>query len=350
MNDIYNLEGRRDFGELKQVVSAPISEALLTVDSRDGLKVDSATGLYTNPRNPFDLQIYSGTQLVTGRCRRLKLKELNMTYNVPNVNPRNNVLFIQMSSTEDIFQIDVIPAFYLPEDLAGALQLLLNNEAGASLVGTVTPAGAVGGLTTWSVVWNSDSNTFTISDGNGSADAFRILPKLGQALPSWSVTPRELRTSTLAEMMGFNNCGNGYAMETLTSSYATMLYTTYIDVVSNWMTKNQYIVDRSTNQKTGNSLLARLYIAPERYYSVSNTTTIGTRPFALYKEWSNPKEINWDEKEPIASINIQLQDDKGNILYAPDIATPVGISTKDITCGNSGFVQMTFGVSEASGY
>lgn len=348
MNDIYNRDGRREFGELKQVVSAPISEALLTVDSRDGLKTNSITGLYSNPKNPFDLQIYSQSQLVTGRCRRLKLKELNMTYNVPNVNPRNNVLFIQMSSTDDIFQIDLNPGFYLPEDLATALELLMNNGSGAG--GTVTPDTPVGGITTWSVTWNSDSNTFTISDGNGASDAFRVLPKLGQPIPSWSVTPAEPRSSTLAEMMGFNNCGNGYAIETLTSSYATMLYTTYIDVVSNWMTKNQYIVDRSTNQKTGNSILARLYIAPERYYSTSNTTIIGTRPFALYKEWSNPKEINWDEKEPIASINIQLQDDKGNILYAPDSATPSGLSVKDITCGNAGFVQMTFGVSEASGY
>jgi len=346
MNDLYNREGRREFGELKQVVSAPITEALLTVDSRDGLK--TSNGYYINPKNPFDIQLYSGTQLVTGRCRRLKLKELNMTYNVPNVNPRNNVLFVETGQAPTtVTQIDIDPGFYLPEDLATALESVMN---GATTYGTTTPSGGVGGLTTWTVTWNSDSNSFTIRDGNVSPDRFRILPKLGQVLPPYSATPSEIRSSTLAEMMGFNNCGLEFAFTSITGSYATMLYTTYIDVVSSWMTKNQYIVDKSTNDKTGNSLLARLYIAPERYYSIANTNIIGTRPFALYKEWSNPKEINWNESEPIASINIQLQDDNGNILYAPSSQTPTGITVADLVCGNSGFVQMTFGVSEASGY
>jgi hypothetical protein len=313
--------------DLNQVVSAPLSEALLCVDSRDGIKSDKATGLYINPKNPFDIQIYNGIQM-NGRVKRIKLKEINMTYNVPNVNPTNNVLFVQEEG-QDETAIEILPGFYTPTELATAIQDALN--------------AALPYVNNWACEWIPGINHFYI---RGGVPRFRILPKIGQGAGTYQGT---VRTDTLATMMGFNSTNLTYSYY-IESSFASMLYTTYVDIVSTYMTKNQYISDKSTNARTGNSLLARLYITPDRNYSITDTNIIGTRSFMLYKEFSNPKEINWDENEPIVSINIQLLDDKGNVLYAPSAAvnsdTPFELST---FCGNSGFVQMTFGVSEAMG-
>lgn len=322
--DVSALNVSRD---LNQVVSAPLSEALLCVDSRDGIKSDKTTGLYINPKNPFDIQLYNGVQM-NGRVKRIKLKEINMTYNVPNVNPTNNVLFVQVEGDAEV-AIEILPGFYTPTELAAAIQTALNEQ--------IPFANA------WVCEWIPGINHFYI---RGGVPRFRILPKIGQGAGSYNGT---MRTDTLATMMGFNSTNLSYTYY-LESSFANMLYTTYIDIVSKYMTKNQYISDKSTNARTGNSLLARLYITPDRNYSITDTNMIGTRPFMLYKEFASPKEINWDENEPIVSINIQLLDDKGNVLYAPAAAVDADLPFEYSTfCGNSGYVQMTFSVSEAMG-
>jgi len=339
-------KNENEFGELKQVVSAPLSEALLCVDTRDGLNYDKQTGLYVNPRNPFEIEMSPGQ--LTGKIRRLALKEINLTYNVPNVNPTNNVLWIEGSTGIDgpgstPIPIVITPGDYLPTELATTIQSALN--AGSGVLGSTDWA------VNYDVAGSPFYNTFTIfKNSDGTYKYFRINPNIGGDNGSSSeggvIT---VRTDNLSTMMGFNNQDGKYS-QAVYSSFATMLPTTYIDVVSSYMTKHQSVIDKSTSARTGNNLLARLYISPERFYSITNTNIIGTRPFMLHKEFSNPKIINWDENDPINNISVNLLDDKGNILYAP--AYNYTYETEEAVvklCGNSGFVQMTFSVSEAMG-
>jgi hypothetical protein len=316
---------KKQFGYLKQVVSAPISEALICVDTRDGVKYDSATGLISSPNNPYDIQIYPGTSLFAGAVRRIKLKEVVIPWNVPNVNERNNILFLEKEDgTTD--QVELLEGFYDPEIMASTLQTKMVEDETL-------------GIDTWTVSWDSTNNNFTIFSSTLPGNAFRILPKNNQTLP----VPL---TDTLATMMGFQNVSSAYRT-TASSSFALMNYTQYVDVVSPFLTKNQYVIDRSTNFKTGNNLIARLYIAPDLLYPVNDngTNIIGTRPFVYHKEFSVPKEINWDMDESLPSINIQLRDDKGNILYVPR----GGATTLSSIASNSSYVALTFGVSEARG-
>lgn len=320
-------------------LNIPQSQALVCVDTRDGLKSDVLGFRVETPTNsPYDINIYKNQQIFSGAVSRIFLKELSMPWNIPNVNPRNNVLYLQKSDLTEA-SITITEGFYLPSELATAVETALN------------AGGGVFGFTSWSCDWNATNNTFelytTLSAPIPTEPLFRILPKLraGQ-LPDGV-------GSTLSEMMGFN--GTGTSFETLTvGSYASMLYTAYVDVQSDIICKNQMVRDSSTNYKTGNNILARIYICPDRRYSVSDTNVIGTRPFHLWEEFSSPKIIQWNTNEFLPSANIKLLDDKGMALYAPAVSSVVStypplpiVGTEAMICANSAWVNITLAVSES---
>jgi hypothetical protein len=159
---------------------------------------------------------------------------------------------------------------------------------------------------------------------------------------------REGSTSGVSILSRFNSAISTYATQVI-SSWATMLYTTYVDVVSSILCKHQDVRDTSTSYFTGNNILARIYISPDRYYSVSDTTIIGVKPFQLHYEFPVPKEIKWEPTEFLPSCNIRLQDDKGNLLYfLPTASTVPGLVGSTLVCGNTAFVQMSMLISEAT--
>lgn len=407
----------KDKGKMIQVASAPLSEALITVDSRDGIKYDTATGLVSANKNPFDININIGTQFFGSGVRRLRLKEALITWNIPNVNPTNNILFLEKDDATT-YNVVVPTGFYTPNELGQAIESNLNTNSvfgyqrwscfydersGTFIItGTdqialgvnITATTGTGTFSDWLVkntttgftdvsyssitvgtgaitniriplneagAWNvGDSieliNPSSVASGNpvvaSMTGTITVISYPVAIVPNFKILPYNAGgipnglTSTLATMMGFSTVNSSYVNK-ITGSHASMLYTEYVDIVSSQLTKNQTLYDRSTNYRTGNNLLARLYIAPDRRYSTTSTNIIGTRPFILDKSFDVPKEINWDDTDPLASINIQLRDSRGNILYAPDVSTITeGFGE---FCGNTGYVLMTLGASEASG-
>jgi hypothetical protein len=317
-------------------LNIPQSQALVCVDTRDGLKSnDQGFRVDIFPNNPYDINIYKNQQIFSGAVSRIFLKEISMPWNIPNVNERNNIFSVENTAgLEKILVVDV--GFYLPTELALALTNLLN-----------TTEGGIFGGTSWVVAYNEILNSFVVSSGS-AGPLFRVMPllKAGQ-LPQG-------KSSTLAEMMGLNGTGESYQRYVL-GSYASMLYTAYVDVQSDIICKNQRVRDTSTNYKTGNNILARIYICPDRRYSTSDTNIIGTRPFHLWEEFNSPKVIQWNTDEFLPSANIKLLDDKGDLLYAlptSSIINVVEAQPNDYTgpamnCGNSAWVNLTLAVSES---
>lgn len=323
-------------------LNVPLSTALLTIDSRDGLKADPATGLIVNPQNPYNINIQKGQQLFSGAVQRIALTEINMPWNIPNVNPTNNILFLEKDDGTTTYDLEISPGFYLPDDLAADIQSFL---IAASALGT----------NQWTCTWNTEDNAcFKITTGL-SGVKFKILPKLGQskgvstAFAGFPVAGP--RSSTLATMMGFDYVGTDYAAN-VRGSVASMLYTRYVDIVSSVLCKNQDVRDTSSSYFTGNNILARIYIAPDRMYSTTNDNIIGTRPFILHKEFIIPKEIQWNPTEFLPSCNIKLQDEFGNQLYSlsefPLFYNPGPATSSAEFAGNAGWVELTMLISEAS--
>lgn len=313
--------------DVPTVLAMPLSEAILTIDTRDGLRAD-ASGFIIEPNNPFDINIYKGTNFVNGAIRRIAIKEINLPLSIPNVNPRNFGLYIDVKNPdESITQYDVFvdTGFYTGPVLQTAVQGALNVDGG------------VGNSTNWEVEYNVSTGRFSIN--NPDVD-FRINPKIGVYLPGEEET-------TLAEMMGFQTAGKEFA-NSIIGSYASLLYTTYIDIVSTIITKNQDVRDSSTSVRTGQDLLARIYIAPQAYTPINTEgSVIGSTPFHLHYQWQQPKILGWNADESLPTFRIQLRDDKGQVLYVPDPTTEFFEDPKLMQCGNTAFCQITLTVSEA---
>ena len=528
-------------------LNVPLSDALLTVDTRDGLRVDKATGYYIQSgQSPYDINIYKSQQLFSGAVERVALTEINMPFNIPNVNKTNNILYIKPQPLLPFADAEIVidEGFYTPVELASIIRQKLNGidlsgsgveadpifgvnptEAywdcfylpkGSLDVSTayytydatktyakyayidgsnvnrvylngvfyeslqdgnlnnapftsptwwqpiggevsLLPAGSGGFLwssaTTYAVnsycvyeeadgtysfyrslvngnlnqnpatspaswafyrkyqanyasYWNpartyvfneevlyggygfrskaganlnhfptdakwwiqvsdttlgytgattSYGSAFCIYNTTGpiSVITFQIDPKLGQAVGNVDGIPRR---DTLAEMMGFASSSPGDYSASIIGNYATCVYTTYIDIVSDIICKHQDVRDTSTNYATGNNILARVYVASDIYDSINDlgSNIIGTRPFVLHYNLPVPKQIQWSPYEFLPSANIQLRDDKGQLLYAPNLTSNTvlngvpgfpAISTK--VYGNTSFVELTFQISEA---
>lgn len=311
--------------EVQTVLAMPLSEAILTIDTRDGLRVDKS-GFIVEPANPFDINIYKGTNFVNGAIRRIAIKEINLPLTIPNVNPRNYGLYIDVKNPDDSiseYSVFVDTGFYTGPVLATAVQGALNVDGG------------VGASTNWVVSYLTGSGVFTISNPDLN---WRVNPKIGVYLPDEEET-------TLAEMMGFQTTGKEFGIG-IYGSYASLLYTTYIDIVSDIITKNQDVRDSSTSVRTGQDLLARVYIAPQAYTPINtNGSVIGSTPFHLHYQWQQPKVLGWNADEALPTFRIQLRDDKGQVMFVPDPVT--SITSGLMQCGNTAFCQITLTVSEA---
>jgi hypothetical protein len=336
------------------VLNVPLSTALFTVDTRDGVRVDNTTGLVVNPQNPYNINIQKNQSLFSGSIQRIALTDVVIPWNIPNVNPTNNALFLEKSDGTTLYTVEISPGFYSPSTLASAIQ--------GELIADVAL-----GTATWSVQF-TDEAQFVISTIS-SGIQFRVLPKLGQPkgiATSYNNFPSVgQRSSTLATMMGFDYTGPQYSA-TVSGSYASMTYTRYVDIVSSILCKNQDVRDTSTSYFTGQNILARIYIGPTDnkpiiQYSGETEQNVtyniaGITPFLLRERFDVPKDINWNPNEYLSSCNIQLKDEFGNQLYSvsefplwngPANPPAVPSTAVRMNCGNSGFVQLTFLISEA---
>ena len=358
------------------VLNVPLSDALFTVDTRDGLAVSNGFIIATAQNNPYEINIQKKQQLFSGAVQRIALTEINMPWNIPNVNWYNNALFLECDtpSGQDPINIIYSAQYFLPGELATMVQNSLNGVSAPGDykyyntnlgIGTtsaeISPA-PVFGVSTWTVVWNARRNIFVINPNTANPGdlLWRVNPKIGE-YKGRTLFPADniyvARNSTMAEMMGMNNMATGFT-NILRGAYASMLYTTYVDIVSSILCKNQEVRDTSTSYFTGNNIIARVYISNQNMESIDSTGSniLGTRPFMLNFKFNIPKEIQWNPEEFLSSCNIRLQDDKGSLLYSQSVvpniitsdngAVPPVITSITEFVGNSGFVQLTFLISE----
>jgi hypothetical protein len=337
-------------------LNVPLSDAIFTVDTRDGLKADSSGYIQIGSGTVYDINIYKNQQLFSGAVQRVALTEINMPWVCPNVNEYNNVLYLT-PEIGDEFEMTLSTGFYTPEELANAIESVLNGAV-------------VFGSSSWVVSYNDNLpiniiNFKSFKILNNDDKKFKINPKYGQSKGYGTNLDgsKVLRTDTLATMTGL--AGNNPIIapgatsqfsSTWIGGYASMLYTTYIDIVSSILCKNQNVRDTSTSNFTGQNILARIYIAPEGYTKTENedgsSNILGTRPFHLHYNFPVPKEIQWNQDEFLPSCNIRIQDMFGNVLFNPNslsVSYPADEPTNpaSIFCGISNWVQLTMFISEA---
>jgi hypothetical protein len=321
----------------------PPAVAILTIDSRDRVQIDPATGYRIDTTSPYQVLINKQQSVMNGFFTRIAVTEVNMQYNSPNVideGPcKNNTLLIEEGNASgpgtvvDSYTVELLEDFYTPNELAKAIQDKL-------------VADLVFGVNTWSVVYIEQNNNFQIS----TDDALNI-----------RIRPQNIGfNDDLCNLMGFSYPSPQFA-ERIVGSYASMIYTPYFDIVSDNLTKKQNVRDNGTSFLTGQNLLARVYLVPGPGVNILRERTdpsppaddadcniLGCRPFSLYREFQSPKQIYWDAQEFINVIDLRLVDYKGRTLYsAPQQgATLVTPTLSQTRCGEAANFQLTLQVTE----
>jgi hypothetical protein len=143
-----------------------------------------------------------------------------------------------------------------------------------------------------------------------------------------------------------------------TPSYPTLIYTSYVDVISNKLSQYMRVKDSETSFQADTSVITRIYLTNQgtiTYPATStigsvttgnqdlstgniNTTTvnafedfpIGARPFVLNYTPATPKNINWTPGQSIIDFDIRVVDEFGDVLPW-SVYTPTGVGTAYFT-------------------
>lgn len=311
------------YPDVGQTIRQPAT-AILGIDSADRYAFDSSTGLRADRQPEYNFSLYKGQSVLNGFIKRIALTELNMEWNVPNVNTYNNKFGIvftgtDLSGTEEYEVVITVPTgFYTPLELTTYLQTAINT---ALTTANIIDAGKIADV---SITVDPKTLYITVA-GKGSAPTGA---NLGLRVPFTGGRPA-LNKTTMYEMLGLRSTVDNFAIVNLNpakkwfGNYASFAYTRYIDIVSDNLTKKQEIKDSSTQppEVGASNLLARVYIPSnlqtESRFDIAGTgcNIVGTRPFQLFREFKTPKYIYWDAREFINLIDIRVYDDAGRPLY-----------------------------------
>jgi hypothetical protein len=289
------------------------STALLCVNSSDAELFNKTTGERIDNNYPNRVYINNNRPLMFGYMTRVALTEVNMEWDTPNVNPKNNTITIavdnQTTGTQQVLRSTLTPGWYKPTELATALEAQLNADWA-----TFLHAGA--GEEPWSVTVDPKTLYVTIDALTPSAPgdfddfAFYIVP-CGAKNTALPVLPLDL-----TNMLGLTpSQGSADYWTRITGGYASYQYTPYVDIISNLLTKNQNVADGDTTKQVVSSKLARLYLSNEELINRTEDNIIGCRPFVFRREFAMPKQIMWNTTENIDVIDISVLDFQGNPIY-----------------------------------
>lgn len=273
--------------------------ALLLVDSRDRYNLDKDGEYYQIPEtSPNNILINHQRTLGAGQIKRIAVTEFSFPWSTPNVNERNNTLTITDIPTNQQYYIIVPENFYTPSELASEITSILTTQGWIN-ASTNIPEPLYNAP--WDCYTSPGTNKFTITSSLAGSD--------------WKVQP----FSGLAGLMNITGIiSSSDAVDKFVSGgIPSMAYTQYIDVCSKTLTKFQNLKD-SLTQLNYTDVICRIYLQNDTNTPTSDTSYFASRPcLNICKQFSCPKYILWNENEMVFSIDIELYDDTGKLLYIP---------------------------------
>jgi hypothetical protein len=287
------------------VTIRPSSSANFAVDSAD--RYASYNARAAAPTGPYTFNISKNESLLNGFFKRIALTEVVFPYYIPNINSKTDTILF--SDTGGAYVPLTIPVggFYSPAGIAAQLEAQL--IAAGIATATVTYSNGV-------FIFATGNPAITLSFARGNFGG------LGARLG-------EFQLYDLLNLSGPGVNGATVASTSLVSGVTRCRYTEYIDIVSSQLTYNQDLKDGSSDPIV-RDMIARIYIEDETspiipVYKSDVTTGIimtqdvaipGTYPFTVYRKFSMPKQIKWDNSQPLGNLTFEVYDDKGQILSA----------------------------------
>lgn len=305
----------RDVGTTQR----PPSTALLTIDSEDrfpdlATKRASVNNSTAYNRSPYDFSLIRNASLVNGYMTRLAVSEVVFPWLIPNIDGQSDAMKINyvIGGVAGSGTVIITPGFYKPHDLATAV---------ASSITTLVPA--LGFSMSYGID-NTPRFHYQVSPGN--TVAFEPLPiNVPPPLPGFP--PQSPHAKQLFDILGFSmggdiNPGNNTQLVSAWSAMTLCQNNRYVDIVSPQLTANQGLPD-ATSQPVGVDSLCRLYLGDNNGNSTitdpSNAEFCppGCAPTVIYRQFSTPKQIQWNTIMPVSGrIQFRVLDEAGYVLFA----------------------------------
>jgi hypothetical protein len=260
--------------------------------------------------NSFSIQ--SPGALIYGYIKKVQVSQIQLQYNIPTVVPGKNDYFelITDGSDTDNYLIVIPYGFYTPEELAAVLQIKVREASPVFSALTVIYTPLVG---------------FRFKTNVPGLEIYFLTPVLAVDFVTLGETALKLRTYRLLGM----DISNSTPSETQSSTITpTFLYTPYIDICSQTLTKYQKIKDTDSSPNKLTSIVSRIYLSgtgqPQVASGDPDVYPLGCRPFTTTQDCNTPKVIRWSRDEAINTLDFQLYDQYGDLIFQQ------GNSTNDV--------------------
>ena len=246
------------------------STANLYIDSADRASGTSADFLINKPQN-----------ILTGFFTRLAVNEVVMDWSIPNVlaSYGNNTFIVTVTGANaGTYTATLFDGFYTVKSALDSIVSQLN--------ATVLGAGR------FSIVTSVDLGIFlTIASGTYSVTVTTLSTQLDISNPATVETNKQIKDPRI-------------------------LNTKYIDIVSQNLTYNQDLKDASTAQNV-RDVVFRWFLAWDNeatYDGYGFPILQGYKPFLQRRSIAFPKQIKWDNIQPIGQLGFQLYDSMGALF------------------------------------
>lgn len=285
------------------------STALLLVDSKDRYRdfVQASQGT----TSPYDFNIYKSQSILNGFFHRIALTEIVFPFALYNmVTPLQTISF----------------SYKVGAGATNTSTITLGAPTPLNFVGFFTPDEIASELETQILAINVALTGTTVAYING------YMNFLFPAGVTASFNRDPALPGTTYQLFDFLNMNvdNTALQNVQLSGYTRCRWTEYIDIVCSQLTYNQDLKDSSTSF-IGQDVLARIYLEDEDnkiipvWDSATNsvlmpvdTQVLGTYPSVIYRKFPHPKQIQWNNEQPIGNLRFQVYDDKGRILTSYD--------------------------------
>lgn len=285
----------------------------IVLDSADGV------GSYNNFQvsNP-------GQNLVQGMIKDVAVSEIQFPYDLPNVMPGYN-LFDLFGQGQYPVDIVIAPKFYTGTELAAAINIAIDAAGAAYPQDPSYPAHpAFIPAELPHITFSTTTNSFSWVDATDPAwiGEWELVANYGGAIRPPAAQTRFASFKSLLTIMGIGQAPlsftGGVEFWTIGTNLpimgsAPLVFTQFIDITSNKLSRFQYMRDGSSSQNERRTdIVARLYITNET--STYSVDPPGTRPFLIHRQFRNQRVFDWTTDGSVDAIDIRMFDDYGTPL------------------------------------
>jgi hypothetical protein len=297
---------------------------------------------------PFDgnrFLISANQPLIYGAIDTISVSQVQFNYQVPTFTEKNNVFWLCNLTAllagqplgACVAEIFIPVGWYNVIELCAMIEYVVNDLYGAGLFTPFTfrcvpNSSTIGGQLrdtyqgiSWYVEPPNPPGTGSLSwcfiNPFDNADGLIDYPWFQDRI----AVLRTLETLNISK----NNCGfpSDYLLMPPTTNRTNaadikqsppfkLLYTAYVDILSNKLTKYQDVKDTDTKALKQTNQIARVYLAgqgsPQQQIQIN---AIGSSPFTVVATLTNTKVIQWDPDEAVYELDFELRDQYGDLLY-----------------------------------